>query len=66
MVYRIRFRNVPGPGEAEVTVEASNPAEAIVKFRHIHSHVPDDAGPSQQVTSVDADQDDCDDCEEGF
>ncbi len=36
VVYRIRFRDVPGQGEQEVLVEAHNTTEALVKFCHAH------------------------------
>ena len=58
MVYRIRFRDAPGAGEAEVIVEASNPAEAIIKFRHVHGEAEDADGSSKEVTSVAAAHDD--------
>ena len=58
MVYRIRFRDAAGADEAEVIVEASNPAEAIIKFRHIHGGPQEDIASSTQVTSVAAAQDD--------
>ncbi len=52
MVYRIRYRETPGSREAETTVEATSPTEAIVKFRHVRGEPRSDAMRWEAVTSV--------------
>ena len=59
MVYRIRYREEDDDGEAEAIVEASNPTEALVKFRHTYTGNVDTARLHHRITSISADA--CDD-----
>ncbi|MGA2266263.1 MAG: hypothetical protein ABSH10_07525 [Phycisphaerae bacterium] len=51
MVYRIRYRQRADGRETEAVVEASNPTEALIKFRCTYglAHA---AGGAESVTSV--------------
>jgi len=51
MVYRIRYHDSNQTIETEAVVEANSPAEAMVKFRCIHTTKPTSA-TSEMVTSV--------------
>ena len=52
MVFRIRYRKHADREESEVVVEASNPAEALIKFRHACG--PAGGGPAHSVSCVDS------------
>ena len=50
MDYRIRYRG--RAGQQEVTVEAHNPTEALVKFQHLYGDPSQGSRLRESVTSV--------------
>ena len=52
MIYRIRFCRPGQTDESEAAVEANNPTEAVVKFRHTHSTQDSPSRPAGRVTSI--------------
>ena len=60
MVFKIRYRRRTDGQESEVAIEANNPTEALVKFRHTCGHAQDPAGSSESVTTVPEDTEECD------
>jgi hypothetical protein len=52
MVYRIRYRQRTDGKESQALVEASNPTEALVKFRCTYGQTHATAGGAESVTSV--------------
>ena len=52
MIYRIRYKTETGNNQAEASVEANSPAEAVVKFRLNQPNPAAWADSSDSVTSV--------------
>ncbi len=52
MIYRIRYHDGRSSASAEATVEANNPTEAMVKFRHTRGGVMDKRSWQERITSV--------------
>jgi len=52
MVYRIRYHDSNQIIETEAVVEANSPAEAMIKFRCIHTTAKPISASSEMVTSV--------------
>ena len=59
MVYRIRYRGDDADNDREMTVEASSPTEAMVKFQHAWGG-PATGRRGDIVTSVRAEEAFCD------
>ncbi len=55
MVYHIRYCRSGAPEGGEITVEASSPTEALVKFRHVLQDLKDGRNAEGMVTSIRAD-----------
>lgn len=58
MVFKIRYRRRADGRESEVDIEANNPAEALVKFRHTCHHTQGAAESAESVTCVPGEEDD--------
>ncbi len=58
MVFRIRYRKRTDGKESQILVEASNPTEALVKFRHTCGQAHGSDPSAQSVTRISSDTDD--------